>query len=350
MNEQTLTAQELQLFNGVELREYAAKIHGGNPEDYRKDPTGRMYTQSALIDFIITGQAEKKTDRVNEAFKEPTPLTALASTSSVPNYMTPPKLDKTYKNPVPELWDAWEASSRDGNIENIALRGPSGTGKTSMAEQFAARYNRPYIPVECGMIIEPDQLWGNIELPGGGTMVFHPSPMLESFERIDRPVILLNEANRFQAAKTQNAVLSMLDHQRVVYIEQLKRNVPIAPGITFFVTLNEGFDYSGTDVLDAALKSRLYYNVTCDYLKLDDEVTVLVTRTGLTPKAARNLCQIAANLRQSAPISLRNLEATARLIKYGVQPRLAIFSAFSSLVELDQLNAAICTVVDDSKE
>ena len=42
---------------------------------------------------------------------------------------------------------------------------------------------------------------------------------------------------------------------------QLHREVVVAPGVVFFVTLDEGYEYVGTNPVDEALRDRMTYSV-----------------------------------------------------------------------------------------
>lgn len=44
--------------------------------------------------------------------------------------------------------------SADGEIVNVLLTGPKGTGKTSLPQEFAAAVERPFLNVHCALVAE----------------------------------------------------------------------------------------------------------------------------------------------------------------------------------------------------
>jgi MoxR-like ATPase len=214
---------------------------------------------------------------------------------------------------------------------NVGVRGPKGTGKTSLAEWFSAKTGRPLCIVDVPTLREPKDLFGYKDVqraPDGTLTIRHvPSAFLQAVET-PRAVILLDEATRVHAS-ILNTLLPLLDHRRAVWLDELGRTVRVAEGVIFFLTANIGIEYTGTWQWDAALEDRLQYQIEVSYLPKLEEVEVLVNKTGVERVIAERLAEVAEVVRrrvndQSDPlphaISTRQLIATARLCKVGVEP------------------------------
>lgn len=216
---------------------------------------------------------------------------------------------------------------------NVGLRGPTGCGKTSLAEWFAAMIEAPaYFVLDMSTLREPKELFGFKEVTidgatGAQLITWHRSGFLHA---ISTPgaVVLLDEATRIHPSVANN-LMPLLDHRRQAYLDDLGEIVRVAEGVVFFLTANIGLEYSGTWRWDAALENRLDFQLEVDYLPVDEETRVLVSRTGIEEETARRLSEVAHLVRQgtrddrnpiSHGISTRQLLAAATLVAEGLTP------------------------------
>ena len=102
--------------------------------------------------------------------------------------------------------------SAKGEVVNVLLVGPKGTGKTSLPKEFAAANRRPFFTVHCQLIAERDDWWGSKELSLERGTYFEKDAFLDAVET-PGCVILLDEANRTHP-ENLNALFGFLDHRR----------------------------------------------------------------------------------------------------------------------------------------
>ncbi|MEK7876606.1 MAG: AAA family ATPase, partial [Pseudomonadota bacterium] len=226
--------------------------------------------------------------------------------------------------------------SAKGEVVNVLLVGPKGTGKTSLPKEFAAANRRPFFTVHCQLIAERDDWWGSKELSMERGTYFEKAAFLDAVET-PGCVILLDEANRTHP-ENLNALFGFLDHRRKAWVPALKREVEVASGAVFFVTLNEGYEYVGTNPIDEALRDRMTYAVRMGYVPKKVEKAILTRRTGVDEEPAEKLAEFARTVRRNpklgVPVSTRQLLGAASLVAEGMALQDAVlFSVVNSMGE-----------------
>jgi hypothetical protein len=229
-----------------------------------------------------------------------------------------PKPDKTYilHENVDRLFKTIQAASEKAP-QNVRLVGPHGCGKTEMAIQFAARYSRPLLIMDCANLREARD-WFGYKSAKDGTVFWHESQFVKAVESGNH-VILLDELNR-ATPHVLNTLLPLLDARRFTYLEERGAVIKVGPNTVFCASMNEGAGYTGTSALDMALGDRFPRVVELTYLPEADEVSLLVRRTGVNSDIAARLVQTANKVRadstginatMSKAISTRQLLAAA---------------------------------------
>lgn len=204
----------------------------------------------------------------------------------------------------------------------IRLIGPAGCGKTTMAIQYAAKYNRPCFMIDCQTLREALSLFGNKTVDKDGIKWVYS--LFVKAVRTERAVIVMDEANRL-APMSMNTALPLLDRRAKVYFDESGEEIKAAKGVTFFCTLNEGSIYTGTEAMDGALKDRFSYIVNLDYLEEKEESKMLQKKFGLPANIANNFANIAKVIRDkhkagqvySNSLSTRVLELAAEMWMEG---------------------------------
>ena len=215
------------------------------------------------------------------------------------------------------------ARSKGGQQLNIFVCGPKGCGKTTLAREYAARFERPFYEVHCGAFIDTEQWFGKDRLSEGQTW-YRKSRFIQAVET-PRTVVLLDEINRAHP-EVLGAILGLLDWRRSLWNDDLGYDVKVAPGVVFFATINDGDDYFGTNPLDAALRDRFSRTLVLDYPAPPKEALILQNH-GLDEERAVQLALFAHRLRNAihpVPISTRQLIVTAEELLDEVPLRQAV--------------------------
>jgi nitric oxide reductase NorQ protein len=230
-------------------------------------------------------------------------------------------------------------------LTNILIKGPQGCGKSTMPEQFASVHGLPFAVIEMGLFSEASQIFGSLVIEDGQT-IYKPGLFTTAIQT-PNCVIHIQEINRPESDKTLNAMFSVLDErQRSLWIDDAQSRIKVAPGVTFFATLNEGYEFVGTTPLDQALEDRFGLKIQLDYLPQEQEQNLLVAREGITVEIASNIVTLANYLRTNAQatlhISTRNVMEMARLIKYGIPFQDAVKATVT--LDEDQLETVLQSI------
>ncbi len=266
------------------------------------------------------------------------PLVKVTPHGPLPLGLSVPEPDLSFwmDAPVLRFLAAVAERSRKGESLNVLLVGPTGTGKSSLPREIAARWQRPFFTMHCQMVTEPGEWWGTRELsPDRGTY-FLQAALVDAVET-PGSIILLDEANRTHPENI-NALFGFLDHRRRAWIPVLHREIAVAPGVVFFVTLNEGMDYAGTNPVDRALRDRISNAIRLDYPPKAVEVELMARRTGIDEDTAWKLATFAATIRGNpklgVSVSTRQLLECAALAREGLPlPDAVLFAVVNSAVD-----------------
>ena len=212
---------------------------------------------------------------------------------------------------------------------NVLVAGKQGCGKSTMVKQFAAKTKRPLSTFQIGILSEPGQLFGEHRLKDGET--YFQQFLFPQALQTPGCVIHLEEINRPEHPKALNMLFSVLSQDRQVWTDELGL-IKVAPGVVFFATLNEGDEFVGTEMLDAALRDRFYVTLL-DYLVPEVEADVLHLKTGIGRSEAQTIVNIAGQLRKNTQepviVSTRHALMIAEMVAVGASVREAFTNSLS---------------------
>lgn len=231
-----------------------------------------------------------------------------------------------------EILKALDTLRLQGKNINVLVTGKQGSGKSSLVNQYCATRRLPLATIEIGRLSEASQIFGYMEAKDGNTY-FVSGLFLDA---ITTPgcVVHLQELNRPENDNTLNSIFSVLDDTfRHIWIDELGKYVEVAPGVTFFATLNEGFEFIGTLPLDLALRNRFHIRLDLGYLPQEMEVQILLNH-GLNTMQATELVTFLDNLRNNRQepihISTRDSMNIAKLMSGGLSMHLAVKASLGS--------------------
>lgn len=207
-------------------------------------------------------------------------------------------LDYCLPKGIPVVLECVHRAASVGEKEVVLLTGPTGAGKSFLAEYYARRFNLPLFTEDMGVVRDPLDLIGHKELENDGTgmrLRFEYSHLVKALQT-PNAVILLDEANRVPA-HVLNSLFPLLDHRGQMHIPGAPEPVSVAPGVTFFLTMNLGSAYAGVHATDAAFLSRVTRTLEVGYLPANEEIALLERRYGVSKKDATLIVRIAEKTR-----------------------------------------------------
>lgn len=254
----------------------------------------------------------------------------MAKTLQVWNSASAPAIDPHFVFDPEILYDL-TLSVRRG--DKIWLFGPKGTGKTSLATQFAARTGRDFVRVAFDAHTEPQDVIGATWPAAGGGHVWKDGKLLAAMRK-PGCVILLDEPTIARPG-TLALMTTTLDENYLVVGETGER-VDVAPGVVWIVADNTNGTgdqtglYAGTQMQNRAFLDRFGAHIAVDYLPADKEAQALVSRSGCLPAMADILVKFARLSRQKTAggelvdgVGFRRLVAMAGRMADGCDPERA---------------------------
>ena len=208
-----------------------------------------------------------------------------------------------------------------GSEKNILLQGETGTGKTSLAEQVAARLNWPVFPIGCHGGLEFQELIGHQILKADGSSDWADGPLIAAMRA--GGVFLLDEMN-FLKPEAAGGLNTVLEANRYLIPEtgeliRAHKDFRIAATGNAMDGVGKGA-YRGTQSQNIALLGRFNLGIRVGYLSTAEEEKMLEAKApGLSKQVANYLAEVASMSRQAykdgalkSPMSPRQTIASGR--------------------------------------
>jgi nitric oxide reductase NorQ protein len=233
-----------------------------------------------------------------------------------------------------------DARAKRGENCNVLVSGMQGSGKSELITQFAATRTRPLCIVQIGRLSGADEIYGRIDLranPDGSSYTeYIPSQFTEALQT-PNAVIHLEEINRGESDKALNAIYSVLQ-ERKIWIDELGKAIHVAEGVTFFASMNEGYEFVGTLPLDEALRSRFAFKLNLGQLPRKTVEMMLTMRVGITLTQIEQLLDMCISLQSNTQnpiyIATRDILNIAALMKDELPMMLALKTVISGADEV----------------
>ena len=216
-----------------------------------------------------------------------------------------------------------------GYFKQCACIGPSGTGKTHIIYLVAELTQLPLWEINCGLQTSAYDLFGRYIGLGKENWI---DGIITSWCRYGG-ILYLDEANMMKqdVATKLNPILDARGH--MVLNEKDNELIERHKDAYMIISLNPfSAEFTGTKPLNAAFRRRMSVWLNFDYMSVDNhideqEVELLVERSGIFKDTATNIVQVAAKLRQEykngdlpyGP-SVGDLANWARIIADGASP------------------------------
>ena len=266
---------------------------------------------------------------------EKTPL-AMLRTKVDPTAMTPENLKSYVRRDVDNIVEAFAKLKR-----NICLIGDSGTGKTTLVEEFAARHNMPFLRISCDETSSLKTLLGTKEIING-TTYFRSGVLLELIQMPS--VILWDEFNALHSSKLF-FLHELLDNRRL-FVQDADggKVIKIHPKCQIFLACNPANkNYGGTNKMNAALGNRTTV-IDVPNIKVEemDKLFECGKHTD-SMKQFYNECHKVINDKGlRVAFSLRNIQRATEAINGGMKPIQALRYEF--------YNAALLTASETERD
>jgi nitric oxide reductase NorQ protein len=245
-------------------------------------------------------------DAYNEYVKQSSFATSMAALEEkTPKPTGVSLIDKLLKeNPIPtvdkdnfyvekEVWAQLLFNITKGY--NTMLMGDSGTGKTELSILVGDRLKKPVKVFD--MAAKQDPIASLIGVHRfDGKSVFDRADFTYAIE--ESGIVVLDELPR-APLNTNNILFPILDSRRTLNMDVAAhglRAIKVNPECAFIATANEGYEYTGNNVLDRALKER-FEIVRVHYMPEKQEIDLLVNRTGVDKMFAEVIVKVGRQIR-----------------------------------------------------
>lgn len=235
--------------------------------------------------------------------------------------------------------------------KNILLKGPTGAGKTKLAETLSALFCQPMHSINCSVDLDAEALLGykTIVNAGGQTNIeFVEGPVIQAMTK--GHLLYIDEINMAKP-ETLPILNGVLDYRRRITNPFTQEVVTAKDTFGVIAAINEG--YVGTVPLNEALKNR-FIVIEVPYVQGDELLRVLMRNSALKDEKLMNkflvlssdiMTQVENGLVSEDAASIRALIDACDLSVY-LPPLRAIERAIAGKLEDEREKAAIMNIAE----
>ncbi|QFT89193.1 Denitrification regulatory protein NirQ [Bacillus sp. THAF10] len=173
------------------------------------------------------------------------------------------------------LYDSVIALALD---KNVLLKGPTGSGKTKLAETLSSIYQQPMYSINCSVDLDAEALLGFKtinEVDGKSIIDFVPGPVIQAMKK--GHLLYIDEINMAKP-ETLPILNGVLDYRKTITNPFTGEVVKAKNGFGVIAAINEG--YVGTVPLNEALKNR-FVVVDVPYVQGETLLQILTNQSQL---------------------------------------------------------------------
>ncbi|MCP8616150.1 AAA family ATPase [Salirhabdus salicampi] len=178
--------------------------------------------------------------------------------------------------------------------KNILLKGPTGSGKTKLAETLASTFHTPMHSINCSVDLDAESLLGfkTIQQKDGFSSIeFVEGPVIQAMK--NGHILYIDEINMARP-ETLPILNGVLDYRRTITNPFTNEVVKAHPDFRVIAAINEG--YIGTTPLNEALKNR-FVMFQVSYLTGEKLKQVIQSQTKLeSAQLIQSMVQLAEDL------------------------------------------------------
>lgn len=182
--------------------------------------------------------------------------------------------------------------------KNVLLKGPTGAGKTKLAETLSYLFHQPLFSVNCSVDLDAESFLGfkTLDYQEGKQVIdFVPGPLVQAMKH--GHFLYIDEINMAKP-ETLPLINGVLDYRRTITNPLTNEVIQAKEGFNVIAAINEG--YIGTTRLNEALKNR-FIVFELSYIQGEQLKTLIQNTTSLNDvKQINAFVQLSADLVEAA--------------------------------------------------